>query len=230
MRKLTIKPAWEYLNTTLLKQVDEAALSLNNIYLPISSITTHTWMMKCKSGQCNTKTIYCNDQHQKPEVNKDQEQYIETLEQLQRKMCVWVVLSKDEEDNYLECKRKSPLPTAMPLVKEVMIDNIPKYVHHIDDQGGWKNYPVLHPLFKPEPKPQEKEWKCGIGHSYDKCLCHLELWEHSKMNRFIAAVTTQALDGGLMVNPTQSVSLREYPKWFLDSKTTANKGWELQCL
>ena len=48
-----------------------------------------------------------------------------------------------------------------------------------------------------------------------------------KMHQFIVAVITRALDRGLMVDPEQSVSLREFPKWFLDSNITANKGWAL---
>ena len=85
-------------------------------------------------------------------------------------MRIWVVLSNNEEERYLECRSKSPYPAAMPLGEKVMIDNIPKYVHHMDDQGGWEYNPVLHPLFEPQPKPQEEEWKCAVGHCYAKCL------------------------------------------------------------
>ena len=52
-------------------------------------------------------------------------------------MRVWVILSKEEEDNYLKARSKSPYPTSMAVGEEVMIDDIPTYVHHMDDQGSW---------------------------------------------------------------------------------------------
>ena len=80
----------------------------------------------------------------------------------------------------MKAQSKSPYPTSMPVGKEVMISNTPIFVHHIDDQGGWKDNPILHLLFKPRPKSQEEEWECIFGHSYDKCLCHLELREYGQ--------------------------------------------------
>ena len=180
LRKLTVKLAWQYLNTTLLKQVDDATLRSHNICLPVCSDTAHNWMIKCKAGRCDTKKIYYNDQHQKKEVIEHRELYIETLCRLDRRMRVWVILSKDEEEEYLKCREKSPFPTAMPLGEEVVINSIPKYVHHMDNQGGWEDNPVLHPLFQPGPKPPEEDWKCSIGHSYDLCDCHLELREYGQ--------------------------------------------------
>ena len=47
-------------------------------------------------------------------------------------MRVWVVLSREEEDKYLEIRDMPSLPEAMPIGKEVVVDNIPKYVHHMD--------------------------------------------------------------------------------------------------
>ena len=70
-------------------------------------------------------------------------------------MRVWVILSKEEEDNYLKARSKSPYPTAMPVGEEVMIDDTPKYVHHMNDQGSWENDPILHLQFIPGPKPKE---------------------------------------------------------------------------
>ena len=92
LRQLTKKLAWEYLNTKLLKEVDEETLSSHNIYLPIFCSTAPWWMKKCKAGWCDTKKTYYNDQHPKANVIKSQVQYIETLERLQKRMRVWVVL------------------------------------------------------------------------------------------------------------------------------------------
>ena len=80
----------------------------------------------------------------------------------------------------MEVRSKSPVPTVMPVGEEVMIDNTPTYVHHMDDQAGWEDNPVLHPLFTPVPKPRQEEWKCRFGHSYDNCLCHLEVREYGQ--------------------------------------------------
>ena len=95
-------------------------------------------------------------------------------------MRIWVVLYNKKEESYLGCRSKSPYPAAIPLGEKVMIDNIPKYAHHMDDQGGREDNPVLHPLFEPQPKPQEEEWKCAVGHCYAKCLCHLEVREYGQ--------------------------------------------------
>ena len=54
------------------------------------------------------------------------------------------------------------------------------YAHHIDDQGGWQNYAVLHPNFVPGPKPPEDEWKREWKHDYARCKCHLELREYGQ--------------------------------------------------
>ena len=102
LRQLTKKLAWKYLNTKLLKEVDKETLSSHNISLPISCSTALRWMKNCKAGKCNTKKTYYNDQHQKSDVIKSRVQYIETLERLQKRLRVWVVLSKVEQDNYLE--------------------------------------------------------------------------------------------------------------------------------
>ena len=135
--------------------MDEETLSSHNISLPISCSTALWCMKKCKAGRCDTKKTYYNNQQKKADVIKSRVQYIETLERLQKRMRVWVVLSKVEQDNYLEVQDKSPFPIVMSVGKEVVVDNVSKYVHHMDDQGGWKNNPVLHPLFQPGPKPQE---------------------------------------------------------------------------
>ena len=92
LRMLTKKLAWEYLNTKLLKEVDEETLSSHNISLPISCSTALWWMKKCKAGRCDTKKTYYNVQHQKSDVIKIRVQYIDTLERLQKRMHVWVVL------------------------------------------------------------------------------------------------------------------------------------------
>ena len=94
LRQLTKKLSWGYLNTKLLKEVNEEMLSSHNTSLPIYCSTALQWMKKCKSGRCNTKKTYYNDQHQKADVIKSRVQYIETLERLQKIMRVWVILSK----------------------------------------------------------------------------------------------------------------------------------------
>ena len=111
------------------------------------------------------------------EVILHRKEYIAMLKQLQKRMRVWVILSEEEEEAYLEVQRKSPIPTAMPVGEEVKIDGTSTFVHHMDDQGGWEDNPILHPLFKPGSKPLEEEWECIFGNLYDTCLCHLELRE-----------------------------------------------------
>ena len=68
----------------------------------------------------------------------------------------------------------------MPVGEEVVVENLSKYVHHMDDQGGWGKNNVLHPLFQPGPKPQEEDWMCEFDHSYLLCLCHLEAQEQGQ--------------------------------------------------
>jgi hypothetical protein len=123
-------------------------------------------MMKCNAGRMGTGKTYYNDQHQKKEGIEHSEEYIRTLTWLHRRMRVWVVLSR-EEDKYLKIRGKSALPEAMPIGKELVIDNVQKCVHHMDDQEGWEDHPVLHPLFKPRGKLIEGEWECEFGHSYE---------------------------------------------------------------
>ena len=69
-------------------------------------------------------------------------------------MRVWVILLKEEKDNYLKARSKSPYPTSTPIGEEGMIDDTPTYVHHMDDQGSWENDPILHPQFIPGTKPK----------------------------------------------------------------------------
>ena len=95
-------------------------------------------------------------------------------------MRVWVVLSKVKQDNYLEVRDKSPFPIFMSVGKEVVVDNVSKYVHNMDHQGGWENNPVLHTLFQPVPKPQEEDWMCAFDHPYLLCLFHLEAREQGQ--------------------------------------------------
>ena len=101
--KLTVSLAWEYLNTKLLKQVVDATLLSHKINLPIFQTTTSEWIKKCKDRRCNTKKTYYNDQHQNKEFIKHRNLYIKTLGQLQRRMRVWFILSKDDKEEYFEC-------------------------------------------------------------------------------------------------------------------------------
>ena len=135
LRQLSKKLVWGYLNTKLLKEVDEETLSSHNISLHINCSTALRWMKKCKAGWCDTKKTYYNDQHQNSDVIKSRVQYIETLELLQKILRVWVVLLKVEQDNCLEVRDKPPFSIAMPVRKDVVVDNVSKYVHHMDDQG-----------------------------------------------------------------------------------------------
>ena len=89
------------------------------------------------------------------DVLKHRDENLATLTKRQRRMRVWIILSKKEEDNYLKARSKSSYLTSMPVGEEVMINDTPTYVHHIDDQGSWKNDPILHPQFIPVPKPKE---------------------------------------------------------------------------
>ena len=57
LRKLTVDLAWEYLNTKLLKNINEETLLAHRISLPISKKCAWNWMKKCNGGQMDsTKT------------------------------------------------------------------------------------------------------------------------------------------------------------------------------
>ena len=47
-----------------------------------------------------------------------------------------MLLSEEEEHQYLERRRWSPFSDAMPIGEQVAIDNVVRYVHHMDDQEG----------------------------------------------------------------------------------------------
>ena len=83
-----------------------------------------------------TDKAYYNDQHQKKEVTKHREECIATLHWLHKRIRVWIVQSREEKNKHLEMRGMSSLPEAMSVGEVVVIDNIPKYVHHMDDQGG----------------------------------------------------------------------------------------------
>ena len=51
----TVKLAWEYLNTKLLKELDEATLSLHNVSLPISRSTSFQWMKNAEQVDATRK-------------------------------------------------------------------------------------------------------------------------------------------------------------------------------
>ena len=150
------------------------------LHLPALQFFIHRRGVEQEIGRCNTKKTYYNDQHQKNDVIKSRVQCIETLDCIQKIMPVTVVLSKVEQDNYLDVREKSPFPISISVDEEVVVDNVSKYVHYMDDQGGWENNTVLHPLFQPGTKPQEEDWMCEFDHSYLLCLCHLEAREHGQ--------------------------------------------------
>ena len=152
---------------TLLKEIDESTLRAHNICLPISKDTAHRWMLKCSAGRCNTKKTYYNDQHQNQEVFAHRNVYIKTLRRLQRQMCVWVLLSSNEEAAYVERRRESPVPDAMPLEEELIVDGKQAFVRHMDNQERWEANPVLHPEFEPGLKPSREHWHCDFGHDYE---------------------------------------------------------------
>ena len=88
MRKLSVVLAWNYLNESLLKEVDEATLASHNISLPVSKRTAQNWMLKIKATRCITHKTYYNDQHQKVDVLKHRDENLATLTKLRRRMGV----------------------------------------------------------------------------------------------------------------------------------------------
>ena len=65
LRQLSKKLVWGYLNTKLLKEVDEETLSSHNISLPIYCSIVLLGMKKCRAGRCDANKNYYNGQHQK---------------------------------------------------------------------------------------------------------------------------------------------------------------------
>ena len=88
LRKLSVDLVWGYLNTTLLKKVDDASLASYGISLPISRITAWAWMKKSNTARMDCNKTYCNDQHQKIDVGVHRLSYILTIRRLQRRMHV----------------------------------------------------------------------------------------------------------------------------------------------
>ena len=74
----------------------EATLASHNISLPISKRTAQNWMSKSKATRCGTQKTYYNDQNQKVDVLKHLDEKPATLTKLQRRMRVWVILSKEK--------------------------------------------------------------------------------------------------------------------------------------
>ena len=157
LRKLSVELAWEYLNTKLLKNINEETLLAHRISLPISKKCAWNWMKKCGGGRMDSKKTYYNDHHQNPEVIEHREKYIGTIKKLQKRMRVWKLLTEDEEEEYLKKREWSPLKEAMPVGEKVEVDGKIVFVHHIDDQEGWFKDAQLHPLFKPGKKPNSDE-------------------------------------------------------------------------
>ena len=180
LRKLSVDLAWKYINSTLLKNVSENTLLAHGICLPICKDTAWRWMKKCEASRTDTQKTYYNDHHQKPDVIAHRHSYISNLRKLQKRMRVWKILSEVEEKKYLEKREWSPYKLAMAIGERCEVDGKIVYAHHIDDQGGWQNYAVLHPNFVPGPKPPEDEWKCEWKHDYARCKCHLELREYGQ--------------------------------------------------
>ena len=128
----------------------------------------------------STKKTYYNDHHENPEVIAYRLKYIKTLKELYTRMRVWKILSEKEELEYLLCREWSPVKEVMPMGEEVTIDGRKCFVHHIDDQEGWRKDAVLHPLFTPGEKPLPEDWTCNFNHSYENCMCHCKLREYGQ--------------------------------------------------
>ena len=84
----------------------------------------------------------------------------------------------------------SLFPEAIPVGKVVVIDDIPKYVHHMDDQGGWEDTPVMHSLFDLVGKLIKEKWQYEFGHLYESALVTVSCESMVKMNLCIVAATT----------------------------------------
>jgi len=137
-------------------------------------------MLKCDASRIRTEKTYYNDHHQKPEVIKHCEGYIENLKKLQKQMKVWKVLSEKDEKEYMKRREWSPYKSVMSVGERCLINNIPVFAHHVDDQGGWEKKPTFHPTFVPVPKPTLDEWSCQYKHGYEEYKCNLELREYGQ--------------------------------------------------
>ena len=133
----------------------------------------------------------------------------------------------------MKAQSKSPYPTSIPVGEEVIIDDIPTYVHHMDDHGSWENDPILHPQFIPGPKPKEGEWACIFGHSQDTCLYHCELREHGQDESIYRSgdhlASRWAVDGrSYPISKSQGISImvsafKDNSKWGMGLIMSANE-------
>lgn len=180
IRKLTVEKAWVYLNSTLLKNFDENTLLANRICLPVSKDTAWRWMERCGACRCDTNKTYYNDQHQSADVVAYRKSFVERNNILKLRMKVWVRVSEEEEQQYMECRRLSSFSDAMPEGEKIVIDNVVHYIHHMDDQEKWETRADFHPSFSPGEKPTKANWNCKEGHAYGNCLCHCELREYGQ--------------------------------------------------
>ena len=73
-----------------------------------------------------------------------------------------------------------PFKDVMAEGEKCEVEGVTVYVHHMDDQEGWKKEAVLHPLFKVGVKSHVDDWRCEFKHEYDTCKCHLELREYGQ--------------------------------------------------
>ena len=96
LRKLTVDLAWEYRNTILLRKISEETLLSHRISLPICRKTAYRWMIKCNATRMGTQKTYYNDHHENPEVIEYRLNYILTIRKLQKRMRVWVKISKQK--------------------------------------------------------------------------------------------------------------------------------------
>ena len=198
LKKLSVKGAQQYVNSTLLKDVSVTVLQQYGLKLPVSHDTVHNWMKKCGASRMDNKKTYYNDQHQNPQVINYRTELFKRLYILQKRMRVWNLCNKIEQEEYIAARDLSPFKECLPLGEERTLEGVTYWVYHMDHKDGWELNPVLHPDFDGAgtDKPPAVDWYCHI-HEYNVCKCHLELREYGQDESIFKSGETAARRWGL---------------------------------
>jgi len=122
-------------------------------------------------------------------------------------MRIWVVITPEEETNYLAIRGQSPFPVVMPDGEEVDLS----ITWMIRKGGDVILFFTLSFLLDPN------HWKVigvvCLGMSMYSVAVILNCGNMVRTSQSTKVVTTQACDGESMVDLIQLVSPRGYPKW-----------------
>ena len=166
-----------YFNDVLLALPSNELKDLE-VEMPVSRTTSWRWMHALGARREAMKKCYYTDRHEDADVKKYREWYGNSMNQLEKRMYHFIIITLHEQMFFEQCCLNFPSGKLLPNGQ---------VIHHMDGLSAFddevKYKRVLHPdwtslaAIEGQPdwyrtKPPLSEWRCSENHKYNLCLCH----------------------------------------------------------